>query len=78
MFADHYRAGHIGANHVLHECISTSAEYAVEDLDKNARGLIAKGHRMPHDLTSPSHLFRQRKGNHTAFTEQPLLLSSKR
>lgn len=66
MFADHYREVHSGADHVLHECILTSAEYAGEDLDKNACGLIAKGHRMPHDPTSPSHLFGQRKGNHTA------------
>lgn len=61
---------HIGADHVLHECILTLAEYAVEDLDKNARGLIAKGHRIPHDPTSPSHLFTQRKGNYTALTER--------
>lgn len=46
MFADHYGGTvHIGANHVLHECILTLAQYAVEDLDKNARGSIAKGHK---------------------------------
>jgi len=71
MLADHYRGVvHIGADHVLHECILTLAEYAVEDLDKNARRLIAKGLRMPHDPTSPSHLFSQRKGNYTALTER--------
>ncbi len=37
MFADRYREVHSGADHVLHECILTLAEYAVEDLDKKCQ-----------------------------------------